>query len=95
MRLLSSGIGVLCLVAAAGAQLQLDVSGVFPVAQGGGVVYGEHTVDVQVCAQGVLSADRAPFQRSVLAQLQTTLRNEVSTAFPKATQSIVLLVWGV
>ena len=85
MRAVAMGsIGVMCLVAAAGAQLQLDVSGVFPVALGGGVIYGAHTVDVQVCAQGVLSADRGPFQRSVLAQLQTTLRNEVSTACPNA-----------
>ena len=63
---------LLCLSAVA-SDLQLDASGVLLSPGKSAISYDANTVEIQVCAQGVLSSVRQAFQQSVASQLQTTL----------------------
>ena len=63
---------LLCASVVAG-DLQLDASGVLVSPGKSAISYDANTVEIQVCAQGVLSSVRQAFQQSVASQLQATL----------------------
>ena len=63
---------LLC-VSVVASDLQLDASGVLVSPGISAISYDANTVEIQVCAQGVLSSVRQAFQESIASQLQATL----------------------